>query len=254
MSQATRLNIERVVREVLARVGARDSDARRSRSSNDRGCADGGSLRQAAAPTRRPADRRHAASATATTGVDPAWSRSTIDRRPAGRWSNNWWCRPQALVTPAVRDELRRRDVALVRSRPRRPRGRRRCGLVLVGRQAIRPGAAVLDARAGRHRRANANTSDCMIAATDKLAAAVARSQTRSACSGRGTRPPASAWPTATPACGRSWRQRASAARGRVRRGGQCAGRRPAARHRLQKKQIPPRFLPRRNSPCPERV
>ena len=84
---------------------------------------------------------------------------------------------PGALVTPAVRDELRRKGVALVRGsaaasvRKELPRL-----LLVVGRTRHDPAAAVqMLAQEGID--VQTETSDCMIASTDKLAAAVAPGQ-----------------------------------------------------------------------------
>ena len=79
-----------------------------------------------------------------------------------------------ALVTPAVHDELRRKGVALVRgSVAARVREELPRVLLVVGPSSHDPNtAAQLLAREGIG--VQMETSDCMIAATDKLAAAVA--------------------------------------------------------------------------------
>src|SRR5271157_1176036 len=84
---------------------------------------------------------------------------------------------PGALVTPAVHDELRRKSVALVRGsaavsvRKELPRV-----LLVVGRTRHDP-AAAMRMLAQEGLAVQTETSDCMIAATDKLAAAVAPGQ-----------------------------------------------------------------------------
>jgi hypothetical protein len=83
---------------------------------------------------------------------------------------------PGALVTPSVRDELRRNGISLVRACHASVRKDLPRVLLVVGRTRNDPAAAMewlfkdgIDA--------HAETSDCMIAATDKLAAAVAAGQ-----------------------------------------------------------------------------
>jgi hypothetical protein len=79
-----------------------------------------------------------------------------------------------AIVTPAVRDELRRKGIALVRSGENK---KATSGLppvlLVVGRTRHDPDAAVQVLRQAGVDVAT-ETSDCMIASTDKLAAAVA--------------------------------------------------------------------------------
>ena len=142
--------------------------------------------------------------ATATCSSILAWSRS--NRSPAAcREQNNCWCRPARWSRPRSATScaarawrwLRQRGGECAKGDSPRAAGRRpnsarsgRCGAVLA---------------AGRHRRTNGN-----FGLHDRLDRQVgrcgSRRASRSACSGRGTRPPACAWPTATPASVRSWR------------------------------------------------
>jgi ribose 5-phosphate isomerase RpiB len=84
---------------------------------------------------------------------------------------------PGALVTPAVRDELRRRGVALVcgGATATAQKGHPRI-LLVVGRTRHDP-AAVVQMLAQEGVNVQTETADCMIASTDKLAAAVAPGQ-----------------------------------------------------------------------------
>ena len=154
MLTASTDDIERIVREVLAQLGA-DS--------------------QSAAVPAVPAD------------IPPAQRECDvyIDARVvtlesiAGRLqgAKQMMVPPGALVTPAVRDELRRKGVALIRGSAEAG-GRKELPRVLlvVGRTRDDPAAAVqMLAQEGVH--VQTESSDCMIASTDKLAAAVAPGQ-----------------------------------------------------------------------------
>ena len=83
----------------------------------------------------------------------------------------------RALVTPSVRDELRRKGVALVRGSAATGVRKELVRVVLVvGRTSHDPAAAVqMLSREGID--VQTETADCMIAAADKLAAAVASGQ-----------------------------------------------------------------------------
>ena len=151
--------IERIVREVMAQLGVASKTV-------------------AAAP---------AAPADAPLAVPPALgdghlfvdSRVVTLESIAGRLqgTKQLMVLPAALVTPSVRDELRRKGVALVRgSGAARVRKELPRLLLVVGRSRHDPAAAVeMLTREGIG--VQTETSDCMIAATDKLAAAVARGQ-----------------------------------------------------------------------------
>jgi ribose 5-phosphate isomerase RpiB len=84
---------------------------------------------------------------------------------------------PGALVTPAVCDELRRKGVALVRgSMAATVRKGPHCVVLVVGPARHDP-ATVVQTLADEGIDVQTETSDCMIASTDKLAAAVATGQ-----------------------------------------------------------------------------
>ncbi len=84
---------------------------------------------------------------------------------------------PEALLTPSVRDELRRKGVALLRqSAVKNVRNGLSRVLLVVGRTSHDPALAVqMLTQEGID--VETETSECMIAATDKLAAAVGPGQ-----------------------------------------------------------------------------
>jgi len=82
-----------------------------------------------------------------------------------------------ALVTPAVRDELRRRGIALVRGRQAASAQETLPGVFLVAGRTRHDPNAVLQMLLQNGIDVQTESSDCMIATTDKLAAAVARGQ-----------------------------------------------------------------------------
>lgn len=84
----------------------------------------------------------------------------------------------QAVVTPAVRDELRRRNVTLSFAPPAAEEapGRVRLVMVTMGRR-FDPGA-LLSALSKEGIAVEGHRSDCLVEATDRLAAEVARGDT----------------------------------------------------------------------------
>ena len=85
---------------------------------------------------------------------------------------------PKAVVTPAVRDELHRQNVSLAFATPAddRPRELPRLVLVTAGRRL--DATALIDAIGRQGIAAQPHASDCLIAATDLLAGKVSRSDT----------------------------------------------------------------------------
>ncbi len=153
MLTASKDDIERIVREVLAQLGA---------------------------------DAKSAPAPAAPADVSPAGREGDvyIDARVvtlesiAGRLQGvkQIAVPPGALVTPAVRDELRHKGVALVCGSMTTGRKELPRVLLIVGRTRDDPAAAVeMLAREGVQ--VQTESSDCMIASTDKLAAAVALGQ-----------------------------------------------------------------------------
>ncbi|MGO9108949.1 MAG: hypothetical protein ACLP9L_06915 [Thermoguttaceae bacterium] len=154
MLTASTDDIERIVREVLAQLGADPKRVAAPAAPTD------------VAPPKREGDVYIDARVVALESI-------------AGRLqgAKQMIVPPGALVTPAVRDELRRRGVALVcgsataTAQKEHPRV-----LLVVGRTRHDPAAAVrMLAREGVD--VQTETADCTIASTDKLAAAVAPGQ-----------------------------------------------------------------------------
>jgi hypothetical protein len=155
MLAASTEDIERIVREVMAQLGA--------------------ASKSVAAPAEVP----RAVLPAAPGGDLFVDSRVVTLESIAGRLTGakQLMVPPGALVTPSVRDELRRKGVVLVRGtatagvRKEPPRV-----LLVVGRTRQDPAAAV-QMLTGEGIDVQTETSDCMIASTDKLAAAVAAGQ-----------------------------------------------------------------------------
>ncbi len=92
---------------------------------------------------------------------------------------------PQAIVTPSVRDELRRRNVALARTSPngRPTAGQLRLQFVVACKR-FDP-APLVDALAAEGVAAEQHRMDCLIAATDRLAAEAIKPNTLAALASR---------------------------------------------------------------------
>ena len=157
MLTATTEEIERVVREVIAQLGV--------------------ASKTAAAPA--PADAPPVVAPAARHGDLFVDSRVVTLESISGRLhgAKRLLVSPRALVTPAVRDELRRRGVALVRESGAAcaRKGHARL-LLVVGRTRYGPNA-VLQMLAQEGIDVQTESSDCMIASTDKLAAAAVQGQ-----------------------------------------------------------------------------
>jgi ribose 5-phosphate isomerase RpiB len=152
MATATTEEIERIVRDVLAQLGA--------------GTKPGDAL----------ADASPAVGAVVRDGDVVVDSRVVTLESIAGRLkgAKQVVVPPGALVTPSVHDELRRKGILLVQERraASEPKG---CVpvLLVVGRTRFDPAAAV-ESLARQGIKVQSETSECMIASTDKLAAAAA--------------------------------------------------------------------------------
>ena len=83
-----------------------------------------------------------------------------------------------AIVTPAVCDELRRRNVALVRDGADEARPQAAIRLVLVAARTRQEPTALVAALAQEGTAVQGHTSDCLIAATDQLAGEVVKPAT----------------------------------------------------------------------------
>ncbi|MGO9110139.1 MAG: hypothetical protein ACLP9L_12975 [Thermoguttaceae bacterium] len=156
MATASTEDIQRIVREVMAQLGASPTTV---------------STPAPAAPTAAPPAVRDG-----DVYVD---SRVVTLESITGRLqgAKQLIVPPGALVTPSVRDELRRKGVALVRGGAAASERQELPGVLLVvGRSRHDPAAAVrMLTQEGIA--VQTETSDCMLASTDKLAAAVAEGQ-----------------------------------------------------------------------------
>jgi hypothetical protein len=83
---------------------------------------------------------------------------------------------PRAVVTPAVRDELRRRQVALVHAAPGEPRAASLPRLVVMAVPARCEPAAVLQSLGREGVQVERHTVECLIAGTDQLAGEITKS------------------------------------------------------------------------------
>lgn len=83
-----------------------------------------------------------------------------------------------AIVTPAVRDELRRRNVALVHAAVTEKPNNTMPRLVLVAARTRHDAAALVRGLTQAGINVEQNTSDCLIAATDQLAGELVKSNT----------------------------------------------------------------------------
>jgi hypothetical protein len=85
---------------------------------------------------------------------------------------------PQAVITPAVHDELHRRNVTLALAASPTPEAVRSVRLVVVTAGRRFDATALVNALAGAGLAVEPQVSDCLIAATDRLAAEVAKADT----------------------------------------------------------------------------
>lgn len=156
--------IERIVREVLAELAGAGADGASVPPSFPKAGRDNG---QGTATSPPAAPGELALTAPVVTLADLEGRLGALRRLvvPTG-----------AVVTPAVRDELRRRNVALLRSSdvPSRPSGDVRLVAVTHGERSN--SSAVLAAINQEGVPVEAEAADCLIVATDRLAEAVADS------------------------------------------------------------------------------
>jgi hypothetical protein len=171
MSQLT-LNIERVVREVLAEMGIGKAESREPKADDD-----GQSLKAASlVPSPSSPDPPPAA----VPGDLTINSRVVTMTEVAGRLDGvrRLMVSRGAIVTPAVRDELLRRGIAMARGDTQngRPATAVRIVLVTVGTDFAPAALAAGLAHGGAT--VEHVALDCLIVATEQLAAEVARSDT----------------------------------------------------------------------------
>jgi hypothetical protein len=166
------LDIERLVREVLAEL------ARAQQAAPAAPVAPVAS--KAAVPVPEPLAATTPADAAADEGELIVAARLLTMAEVAGRLGGirRLVVRPQAIVTPAVQDELLRRGVALVRASAARSAtvGELRLVLVVAGKRF--DAAPLVDAIAAEGVAVEQQRLDCLMAATDLLAAEVAKADT----------------------------------------------------------------------------
>jgi len=173
MAQAT-INIDDVVREVLAQLGL---SANGTPSANGKAATNGSPAAQPKASSQPPAPPPQAAAGEGELVVS---SRVVAlaelkDRLNAVR---KLVVPPHAIVTPAVRDELRRRNISLAfgeKTAVAKTTGVRL--VLLVAREAMDPTSLVASLE-NEGIAVETQTSDCMIKSTDQLAAELRKGNT----------------------------------------------------------------------------
>jgi hypothetical protein len=176
MAQTT-INIDDVVREVLAQLGLTASGAL---SANGKAAANGVPAALPKTPSPAPAPPPQPPRAAAGDGELVVSSRvvalAELKDRLAG--VRKLVVPPHAIVTPAVRDELRRRNIALVfgeKSPVAKTTGVRL--VLLVARGAMEP-TGLIASLENEGIAVELETSDCLIKSTDQLAAELRKGST----------------------------------------------------------------------------
>ncbi len=82
---------------------------------------------------------------------------------------------PQAVVTPAVRDALRQRDIELSRATPAKGQSAKPLRLVVVAARTKMDPKLLAGSLQGEGIKAECRKTDCILAATDQLAAELAK-------------------------------------------------------------------------------
>ena len=157
MTQTT-LDIERVVREVLAELN-RGATAGSSSSA-------GNTVGQANSGTRSPLNGELVLSTRLVTMDDIADRLAGIRRVVVA---------PQAVVTPAVRDVLRQRDITLSRGLPEKNAAAAALRLVVVAARSKFDPKLLAGSLQGEGIAIECRKTDCILAATDQLAAELAK-------------------------------------------------------------------------------
>jgi ribose 5-phosphate isomerase RpiB len=145
----TGIDVDEVVREVLARLGL--------------------------APARATATACQPVSQETLTVTQPVVSLAALNGRLDG--VRRLLVPPRAIVTPSVRDELRRRRIVLVVGPPAAAANSGEGRLVLMAAGSL-DSAALAAALAAEGLTVDAQRSDCLIAATDRLASQLAQEKT----------------------------------------------------------------------------
>lgn len=148
------IDIDRVVREVLAELGAGPAEGAPGGTGSFSGSADGGEL---------------ILSARVVTLSEVEGRLESVRRLVVP---------PQAVITPAVRDELMRKNVSLAYASPAASRATAPVRLVLVAAGSPVDPAPLVGALSNEGIEIQEHRSDCLIAATDQLAGEIARPDT----------------------------------------------------------------------------
>jgi hypothetical protein len=168
------IDVERVVREVLAELGiapaSSDGDRRHETSNKEKQQkAEGGRPR---AETNRQCGTDSAdlvLSARVVTMAEVAGRLKAVRRLVV---------RQEAVVTPAVRDELLSRGIALARADSAREPSAANVRLALIAVGSEFRSGRLIAALANEYSDVEPSTSDCLIAATDQLAGELAKPNT----------------------------------------------------------------------------
>jgi len=148
------IDIDRVVREVLAELGAGPAEGAPGGTASFSGSADGGELILTA----------RVVTLSEVEGRLEAVRRLVVP--------------PQAVITPAVRDELIRKNVSLAYASPAASRATAPVRLVLVAAGTRMDPAPLVAALGNEGIEIQEHRSDCLIAATDQLAGEIAKPDT----------------------------------------------------------------------------
>jgi len=171
MTQPATELVERIVREVMSRLGAADGRSGVSPDGSPREDASG-----ASPDARRPQRRTDGEPCAGELAISSrVVSIAEVEDRLQG--IRRLVVPPGAVVTPSVRDELRRRNIAVVRGRTEGPcRGDAAEVLMMVLGSRFDP-AALEGALADEGLAARTERADCLVAATDTLARRLAQPQ-----------------------------------------------------------------------------
>lgn len=168
------IDVERVVREVMARLGPGLAEGARAGQSEagrraPRPTASSGGPRPSGPPSAKAAGGQLAVAGPVVTMAELSGRLDGVRRLVV---------RPQAVITPSVRDELNRRNVTLVRDAGAPAPSSDGCRVVMMvlgSRFDPRPLTRALENEGVR---IETRPADCLVAATDQLAEEVAKPNT----------------------------------------------------------------------------
>ncbi len=164
------IDIDRVVREVLADLGAGPAEGAPGGTGSLSGSADGGSRGEAPAGKPPVAPGGELILTARVVTLSEVEGRLGAVRRLV--------VPPQAVITPAVRDELIRKNVSLAYAPPAAARATAPVRLVLVAAGSRVDPAPLVAALSNEGIEVQEHRSDCLIAATDQLADEIAKPDT----------------------------------------------------------------------------